>query len=108
MHLERMSNGDVVMTDNKTTFPKHRKNLTARRLTLLASAAGLGVALLVAGPGGYLPTSFPAWTSSASAQTSDTTMPHPESFADLVAKVKPAVISVRVKIDEVIEFVEYE
>ena len=88
------------MTDNKTTFPKHRKNLTARRLTLLASAAGLGVALLVAGPGGYLPTSFPAWTSSASAQTSDTTMPHPESFADLVAKVKPAVISVRVKIDE--------
>jgi serine protease Do len=67
---------------------------------LLASAAGLGAALLVAGPGGYLPMSLPAWASSSSAPTADATMPHPASFADLVAKVKPAVISVRVKIDE--------
>ena len=84
------------MTDG--TSPTHRKVLTPRRLILLASVAGLGVAMLVAGPGGYLPMSLPAWTSSAKA--ADTAFPHPASFADLVAKVKPAVISVRVKIDE--------
>jgi serine protease Do len=84
------------MTDSSPRA--HRKVLTPRRLTLLASVAGLGAALLVAGPGGYLPISLPAWASSAHA--ADTTLPHPASFADLVAKVKPAVISVRVKIDE--------
>ncbi|MGA8611770.1 MAG: Do family serine endopeptidase [Xanthobacteraceae bacterium] len=86
------------MTERNPTPPKQRKVLTARRLTLLASVAGLGVAMLVAGPGGYVPMSFPAWTSSAHA--ADATIPHPASFADLVAKVKPAVISVRVKINE--------
>ena len=44
------------MTDSSP--PKHRKVLTPRRLTLLASVAGLGVAMLVAGPGGYLPMSL--------------------------------------------------
>ncbi len=83
----------------QNTFPtKPRKALTPRRLTLLASAAGLGVALLAAGPGGYLPTSLPSWESAARA--ADATNQHPAGFADLVAKVKPAVISVRVKIDE--------
>ncbi len=81
-----------------TPLPRQHKHLSARRLTLLASAAGLGVALLAAGPGGYLPMNLPAWTSLARA--ADTTIAHPVGFADLVAKVKPAVISVRVKIDE--------
>ena len=85
------------MTENNTSPSRHRKALDARHLTLLASVAGLGVAVMVAGPGGYLPTRLPAWTSSAHASES---MQHPTSFADLVAKVKPAVISVRVKIDE--------
>ena len=84
------------MTERNTTPSHHRKVLSARRLTLLASVAGLGVAVMVAGPGGYLPTSLPAWTSYAHAADS---MQHPASFAELVAKVKPAVISVRVKID---------
>jgi serine protease Do len=84
------------MTDSSNPTP--RNGLTPRRLTLLASVAGLGVAMLVAGPGGYLPMTLPAWSSSAHA--ADATLPHPASFADLVAKVKPAVISVRVKIDE--------
>ena len=88
------------MTDPTRYQSKQHKPSSARRLTLLASAAGLGVALFVAGPNGYLPTRLPAWTSSAFAQTADTAMPHPASFADLVAKVKPAVISVRVKIDK--------
>ena len=84
------------MTDS--SLPKDRKVLTPRRLTLLASVAGLGVAMLVAGPGGYLPMSLPAWASSANA--AETAIPHSASFADIVAKVKPAVISVRVKIAE--------
>ena len=79
-------------------LPKQHKHLSARRLTLLASAAGLGVALLAAGPGGYLPMTLPTWTSSARA--ADAVIAHPVGFADLVTKVKPAVISVRVKIDE--------
>jgi serine protease Do len=84
------------MTDS--SLPKDRKVLTPRRLTLLASVAGLGVAILVAGPGGYLPMSPPAWASSANA--AETAIPHSAGFADIVAKVKPAVISVRVKIAE--------
>ncbi|HUN98042.1 MAG TPA: Do family serine endopeptidase [Bradyrhizobium sp.] len=91
------------MTDPTRYQPKQFKVHSARRLTLLASAVGLGVALLVAGPNGYLPTRLPAWTSAAFAQTADATMPHPASFADLVAKVKPAVISVRVKIDKTMD-----
>ena len=71
------------------------KLLTARRLVLLASVAGVGAALLVGGPGGYH-AGLPAWTAAASA--ADATMQHPTGFADIVAKVKPAVISVRVKI----------
>ena len=83
------------MTDSPPS--RHSKIMTPRRLTLLASVAGLGVAMLVAGPSGYLPTNLPAWASAASA--ADATSQHPANFADLVAKVKPAVISVRVKID---------
>ncbi len=86
------------MTPSNTPQSKQRQALSPRRLTLLASVAGLGVAMLVAGPGGYLPTSLPGWASAARA--ADAAMQHPASFADLVAKVKPAVISVRVKIDE--------
>ena len=76
--------------------PRQRKVLTARRLTLLASVAGLGAAVLLAGPGGYRPLSLSPLASSAQAAE---TAQHPAGFADLVAKVKPAVISVRVKID---------
>ena len=86
------------MTPTQPTSHQQRKLLTGRRVTLLASVAGLGIAVLVAGPGGYVPVSLPAWASSATA--ADATSQHPASFADLVAKVKPAVISVRVKIND--------
>jgi serine protease Do len=76
--------------------PTPRKFLKPRRLALLASAAGLSLALLAAGPGGYLPLNLPAWTSAAHAAETTANAP---GFADLVSKVKPAVISVRVKID---------
>jgi serine protease Do len=69
-----------------------------RRIILLSSAAGLAIALLGAGPGGYLPHAMPAW--SFAAQAAESASPPAAGFADLVAKVKPAVISVRVKLDE--------
>jgi serine protease Do len=77
---------------------QHRRTLSARRLTLLGSVAGLGVAVLIGGAGGYRPMGLPAWTPSAHAAAD--AAQSPTSFADIVAKVKPAVISVRVKIDE--------
>jgi serine protease Do len=71
-----------------------RRLLRPRRLVLLASVAGIGAAVLLAGPGGYRPVQL----SSTSAWAVDAVQPQ-AGFADLIAKVKPAVISVRVKID---------
>jgi serine protease Do len=71
-----------------------RKILRPRRIALLASVAGLSLAVLAAGPvANYLP----VWTAPAHAAEAAQA---PAGFADLVSKVKPAVISVRVKIDE--------
>jgi serine protease Do len=77
---------------------KKQKILSPHRLVLLASTAALGAAVLLAGPSRYVSTSLPA--SVASAHAADSTTAGPASFADLVAKVKPAVISVQVKVDE--------
>src|ERR1700756_3937799 len=77
--------------------PLPRKILKPRCLALLASVAGLSMAVLVVGPGGYRPLNLPAWTASAHAAEAAHA---PTGFADLVSKVKPAVISVRVKIDD--------
>ena len=68
--------------------------LSARRITLLASVAGVGAALLLAGPN----TNWSQAFNTSTAAAADSTAQHPAGFADLVAKVKPAVISVRVKI----------
>jgi serine protease Do len=72
-----------------------RTSLAARRLVLLASAVGLVVTAVAAGPS----------TFNGAAQLSLATPAHADGaqpfagFADVVEKVKPAVISVRVKID---------
>ena len=79
----------------KSNNPK-RKVLEPRRLTLLGSAAALAIAVLVAGPSGYYTSDLSAIGVSAHAAEA---AQHPAGFADLVAKVKPAVISVRVKIE---------
>jgi serine protease Do len=63
---------------------------------LLASVAGIGAAMLLAGPTGYWPSGLSFGTPAA--QAADEAITHPAGFADLVTKVKPAVISVRVKI----------
>ncbi len=74
--------------------PKPRL-LSARRLVLLASAAGLGAALLFAGAGLATRTPGSALSTIAYAQN----IQRPVGFADIVEKVKPAVISVRVKMN---------
>ena len=76
-------------------LPNNRKSFSARRLVLLASVAAVGAALLVGGSR-LSRRALPAWTAAASA--ADSAMQHPSGFADIVSKVKPAVISVRVKI----------
>src|SRR5476651_1469701 len=78
---------------------KKRRVLSARRIILLATTiASLGVAALVVAPGLNLQSGYPA----ALAQNL-TEQAHkvaaPVGFADIVEKVKPAVLSVRVKID---------
>jgi serine protease Do len=79
--------------------PTGRGPLSARRLTLLASVAALGLAVLVSGPNaGVHFGGAPA--NAATTEGSTGPMSSPASFADLAAKVKPAVISVRVKIDQ--------
>ncbi len=79
--------------DMPNTHPGQRKVTFARRAALLASAAGIGAVLVLGGPG--LATRFPV-PSVSSAQAAESAKPG--SFADVVQKVKPAVISVRVKI----------
>jgi serine protease Do len=72
--------------------------LRARRFALLASVAGLGACLLVAGPGLYQSSGLNFGAPAAHAAET-TALAHPPGFAEIVAKVKPAVISVRVKIN---------
>jgi serine protease Do len=66
---------------------------SARRVTLMTSVACAGLAILLAGPGAF-PTD--SWVAPAVAAEN---MLQPTGFADIVAKVKPAVISVRVRFD---------
>src|SRR5277367_4872736 len=70
--------------------------LSARRVTLMASVAGLGLAVLLVGPSAFHAINGPGLTTSALAAE---TMLQSTGFADIVAKVKPAVISVRVRLD---------
>src|ERR1700719_438887 len=88
----------LIMDDQSNTSHRApRKFLEPRRLALLASVAGLSMAVLVIGPDAYRPLNLPAWT--ASAQAADTAQT-PQGFGDLRAKGKPAVIAVRVTIDD--------
>jgi serine protease Do len=81
--------------------PGHRysRMFSRRRLVLLASAAGIGAIVALGGPMSYTRLSRP-WLASVSAADTQSQQ-QPAGFADLVAKVKPAVISVRVQMDEI-------
>ena len=89
------------MTNGKPGHHPYSRIVSRRRLVLLACVAGIGAIVAFGGPMGYTRLS-PSWMSGARA--ADTRQPaahqHPAGFADLVAKVKPAVISVRVQLDE--------
>src|SRR5262245_43210068 len=83
----------ALMTASVNPAPKPRV-LSARRLVLLAGVAGLGAAVLFGGPI-LAPKPSTSLTNIAYAQG----VQRPVGFADIVEKVKPAVISVRVKVD---------
>jgi serine protease Do len=73
--------------------------LPGRRLILLATTiAGLGAAVLVVGPGLNLSAGYPAAVAQNLSEQARK-LQAPVGFADIVEKVKPAVISVRVKVD---------
>src|ERR1700741_3896437 len=74
---------------------KSRTVLSARRLPLLASAAVLGAGVLFSGAEFAMKPqpaflAYPAYAQNAQ---------RPVGFADIVEKVKPSVISVRVKVE---------
>ena len=84
------------MPDLNPPHPKKRNGSRARRVALMASAAGLSAFIFLAGPGGYRLSDFGL---GAPASAAEPALAHPVGFSDIVAKVSPAVISVRVKIE---------
>ncbi|MGZ3410088.1 MAG: Do family serine endopeptidase [Xanthobacteraceae bacterium] len=83
------------MTSPQVSPPNQRKVLSARRIGLLASTvAGLGALALVGSA--IVPSHNNVFASPAYAQSTN----RPVGFADIVEKVKPSVISVRVKVPE--------
>src|SRR5476649_2814883 len=78
---------------------KPRRVLSARRIILLATTiASLGAAALVVAPGLNLQGGYPAALAQNLSEQAHK-VAAPTGFADIVEKVKPAVISVRVKLD---------
>ena len=67
-----------------------------RRLVLMGSVAALAVAALLGGPSTFK--QIPSLSNPVQAAEANTQ--HPADFADLIEKVKPAVISVRVKLEQ--------
>ena len=79
--------------------PKKRRVLSARRAILLATTiASLAAAALIVAPGLTLPGGYPAALAQNLSEQAHQ-LQAPTGFADIVEKVKPAVISVRVKVD---------
>jgi hypothetical protein len=80
-----------------------RRTRTGLHAFLLACVAGLGIAVALGGPIAYRELTTSAETvpleSPAMAARPHATAGVPAGFADLVAKVRPSVISVRVKIE---------
>lgn len=68
---------------------------SAGRLALLSSVAAIAIAVLMTGPGEYRRVSL----ASSPAVAAETSVPQ-NGFADVVARVKPAVIGIQVKIEQ--------
>ena len=87
------------MTDSINPTSKPRGVLSARRFALLATAvAGLGAAALFFAPDVSVRSNFPTAQAQNLSQQAQTAQ-RPVGFADIVERVKPAVISVRVRVD---------
>jgi serine protease Do len=83
----------VTIVTNLPTVHKPRRVLSARRIVLLATISGLAAGAVLAGSG--MQVRLPHFSSVEAAESAQRMV----GFADLVDKVKPAVISVRVKVD---------
>src|SRR5215212_4802081 len=88
------------MTGGDHSAPQQRV-VTARRVALLATVAGFGLGALFVSPGQLPQPTLPGLTSAQAQNVTQEaqTVSRPVGFADVVEKVKPAVISVRVKVD---------
>ena len=77
------------------------RSFTARRVALLATVAGLGLGVLFVSPDRVPQPPLPGLTSAHAQNVTQEakTVARPVGFADVVEKVKPAVISVRVKVE---------
>ncbi len=86
----------------KQSFLQSRRILSVRRIALLATTmAGIGAAALVLGPNAAPRADLFGTVAQAQNLTEKVQQlpQHPMGFADIVEKVKPAVISVRVKME---------
>jgi serine protease Do len=88
----------------RSVRPGWLRAFSARRLVLLATVAGLGVAGATIAPNA-LHQSLPSYAAAAIAAE---IAQRPAGFADLVEKVKPAVISVRVKVKAASEMMSFD
>ncbi len=88
------------MTDNVSPTSKPRGVLSARRLALLATAvAGLGATAVFFAPDVSVRSNFPPVANAQNLSQQAQNAQRPVGFADIVERVKPAVISVRVRVD---------
>src|SRR5258708_7468213 len=77
---------------------KPRRMFSIRGMLLATTIAALGAGMLVVAPGLNLQSGYPgAFAQNLTEQAKKVAAP--VGFADIVEKVKPAVISVRVKVD---------
>ena len=88
----------------RSVRPGWLRVLSARRLVLLATVAGLGVAGATVGPDVLHQAGVPTYAAANAAEIAQ----RPAGFADLVEKVKPAVISVRVKVKAGSEMMSFD
>jgi serine protease Do len=87
---------------NVPTVRNSRRILSARRIVLLATISGLAAGAVLAGSG--VQVQLPHFASVHAAESAQRMI----GFADLVDKVKPTVISVRVKVDAGAKMMDFD
>jgi serine protease Do len=77
--------------------PAQHSKWSARRISLLAGVAGLSAAVFFSAPGLFQNSGMPTAAFAQDVSKEASRVARPVGFADIVEKVKPAVISVRVR-----------